>query len=82
MMKELLKPLASKEELFREEGEEEGGLLEEYAAESLALGVSNLGGFGVAKRIVEQLSHSGNGQSGGKVITSQYGDNGFKSSND
>jgi Rod binding domain-containing protein len=60
MMKELLAPLSHKSALFDDGKEEDTGVLGEFAAESLAGGLSARGGLGIADRIVGALSHSGN----------------------
>jgi Rod binding domain-containing protein len=62
MMKELLKPMTSGSMLTGEDDDSSsgsGGALGEFASESLARGLSDHGGFGVAKRIVQELSHAG-----------------------
>lgn len=60
MMKELLAPLNHKSALFDDGKEEDTGVLGQFAAESLAGGLSARGGLGIADRIVGALSHSGN----------------------
>ena len=58
MLKELLKPLAS-DGLDRDGSDEEsGGVLGEFAAESLGRGLSERGGFGIAQQIVNRLSRT------------------------
>ncbi len=59
MMKELLAPMTRSDALFRENGEEDSGILGEFAAESLAGALSAGGGFGIANRIVHSLSCGG-----------------------
>ncbi|HUB30310.1 MAG TPA: hypothetical protein VL967_11445 [Terracidiphilus sp.] len=54
MMKELLKPM-----MGEGGGEEETGVLGEYACEALGRGLSAAGGLGIADRIVQELSRSG-----------------------
>jgi Rod binding domain-containing protein len=59
MMKELMKPLNRSED----DGDEDsgsGGALGEFASEALGRALSEGGGFGIASRIVKQLSPPGN----------------------
>ena len=78
MMKELLKPITGENSLT---GEDEdaggdagaGGAMGEFASEALGQALSQQGGFGMADRIVRDLSHSGNGISSGKVTSNQHG---------
>lgn len=69
MMKELLKPMTEGDPLTGDDessdgvldsGAGSGGTLGEFASESLGKALSERGGFGIADRIVSQLSHSGN----------------------
>jgi flagellar protein FlgJ len=69
MMKELLKPMTESDALTGDDegadgvldsGAGSGGTLGEFASESLGKALSERGGFGVANKIVSQLSHSGN----------------------
>jgi Rod binding domain-containing protein len=63
MMKELLKPMTSGSKLTGEDEDSSsgsGGALGQFASESLARALSDQGGFGVANRIVQDLSHTGN----------------------
>jgi Rod binding domain-containing protein len=72
MMKELLKPMTGRDALT---GEEEGSggdagsnsALAEFASEALGQALSRQGGFGMAERIVRDLSHSGTQHETGKV---------------
>ncbi|MFZ2022588.1 MAG: hypothetical protein WBA18_18175 [Terracidiphilus sp.] len=70
MMKELLKPLSAGDGLGGDGSEDEdagsGGVLGEYASESLGQALSQRGGFGIADRIVHELSHSGTTHPNGK----------------
>jgi Rod binding domain-containing protein len=71
MMKELLKPMTQASGLTGEEADESegsGGVLGEFACEALGQALSQRGGFGIADRIIEQLSHSGSSCDGGKVL--------------
>ncbi len=60
MMKELLAPMAQSGDLFSDQDRDQNGILCEFASESLAGALSAGGGLGIANRIVEALSHSGN----------------------
>ena len=57
LMKELLKPLQGEGEDGEEGGA--GGALGDFAAEALGQALSRQGGFGIANRIVKQLSQNG-----------------------
>ena len=65
MMQELMKPLTHSSSLT---GEDEGsgdssgssGALGEFATEALGRALSERGGFGIAKSVLKDLSHSGN----------------------
>jgi Rod binding domain-containing protein len=82
MMKELLKPMANGDPLI---GDDEGadgmldsgagsdGTLGEFASESLGKALSERGGFGIADRIVSQISHSGNHGKTGMVTKNLHG---------
>ena len=59
IMKELLKPMTDGDALTGEDGSGSGGALTEYASEALGRALSEQGGFGIADRIVQDLSHSG-----------------------
>jgi Rod binding domain-containing protein len=75
MMKELLKPMTGANSLMGEEDDSDsgtGGALGEYASEALGRALSNQGGFGIANKIVSDLSHSGNGKVTGSVTTNMY----------
>jgi Rod binding domain-containing protein len=70
MMKELLKPMTSSDALTGENGGSttgSEGALGEYASEALGRSLSEHGGFGVANRIIAELSHSGNKSVTGQV---------------
>lgn len=72
MMKELLKPMTGQDSLTGED-EDSGGdagatvALGEFASEALGQALSQAGGFGVADRIVRELSNSGNKPGTGTV---------------
>ena len=70
MMKELLKPMTGTNGLDGEDDDSasgSGGALGEFASEALGRAFSEQGGFGIAKSIVQDLSHSGNKNGTGKV---------------
>jgi Rod binding domain-containing protein len=78
MMKELLKPMAGGNSLTVDGGDEDedagsGGALGEFASEALGQGLSANGGFGIADRIVRDLSQSGDRHAGAKVTGSLHG---------
>jgi Rod binding domain-containing protein len=82
MMKELLKPMTNGDALTGDDegadkvldsGAGSGGTLGEFASESLGKALSERGGFGIADRIVSQLSHSGNQSKSGSVIRDLHG---------
>jgi Rod binding domain-containing protein len=61
MMKELMKPMTSSNSLTGEDDDSgSGSALGEYASETLGRALSEQGGFGIANRIVKDLSHTGN----------------------
>lgn len=64
MMKELLKPLTESDGLTGGDEDSEGvstGALGSFASEALGMAVSEQGGLGVARSILNSLSHSGIG---------------------
>jgi len=82
MMKELLKPMTASDPLTGDDegsdgvldsGAGSGGTLGEFASESLGKALSERGGFGIADRIVSQLSHSGNRPGTGTVTRDLHG---------
>ena len=82
MMKELLKPMTAGDPLTGDDegadgvldsGAGSGGTLGEFASESLGKALSERGGFGVADRIVSQLSRSGNNGETGTVTGDLHG---------
>jgi len=78
MMKELLKPMTGGDALTGTEddsdsGEGSEGALSEFASEALGQGLSQRGGFGIAGRIVKELSQSGNRHGSGKVTGNLHG---------
>jgi Rod binding domain-containing protein len=87
MMKELLKPMTAGGSLTGEDdgadadlssGSGSGSALSEFASEALGKALSERGGFGIADRIVRDLSHSGNRGETGKVTGNQHGNTGIR----
>jgi Rod binding domain-containing protein len=77
MMKELMKPMTRADSLTGEDegsdsGSGSGGALGEFASEALAQALSQGGGFGIATRIVKDLSHSGNRAATGTVTGNRH----------
>jgi Rod binding domain-containing protein len=72
LMKELLKPLTD-----NADDDETGsaGALGDYAGEALGRALSDQGGFGIADRIIHQVSHSGNRSVSAPVIGMQHPNN-------
>lgn len=76
MLKELLQPMTGNDELTGED--EQAGdagtnrALGEFASEALGRALSQGKGFGLAERIVHDLSHSGSGCQSGKVTGIQH----------
>jgi Rod binding domain-containing protein len=83
MMKELLQPMMAADALTgAEDGDSELGAvsgsgsssaLSEFASGALGQALSERGGFGIANRIVKELSHSGNQHGNGMVTRNQHG---------
>jgi Rod binding domain-containing protein len=72
MMKELLKPMTNGDALTGTEEDADSsagssGALGEFASEALGQSLSERGGFGIADRIIKELSHTGNRPKSGKV---------------
>jgi Rod binding domain-containing protein len=66
LMKELLRPLTDSD--ANADGDDAGssGALGEFAAEAMGQALSMRGGFGIADRIVRELSGPGNRERGGR----------------
>ena len=65
MMQELMKPLTRDSSLTGEDddsnsGSGSNGALGQFATEALGRALSEQGGFGIAKSVLKDLSHSGN----------------------
>ena len=78
MMKELLKPMTGSDTVSGDEEGSEGnwgsnGALGEFASEALGQALSQHGGFGMADKIVHDLSHSETGKDTGKVTRDLHG---------
>ena len=77
MMKELLKPMTSSDALTGAEEDADAdagssGALGEFASETLGQALSERGGLGIANRIIQELSHTGNQDESGKVTKIQH----------
>jgi Rod binding domain-containing protein len=71
LMKELLRPLSESGSLAGDDdgdGSGGAGTLGEFASESLAGALSASGGFGIANRIIGEVSRSGNSSQNPPVI--------------
>jgi Rod binding domain-containing protein len=67
MVKELLKPLTAGDGLTGSDGDSGStGAVGDYAGEALGRALSEAGGFGIASRIISQVS--GNSQSGNQPL--------------
>ena len=79
MMKELLRPMTAGSALMADDDSDAGGNgpLGEFASESLAGALSAQGGFGIATRIVHDLSRSGNRPTNSHVTGNLQFDNGI-----
>jgi Rod binding domain-containing protein len=78
MMKELLQPMTHASSLMGEDEDSStdtgsSGALEEFASEALGQALSEQGGFGIASRIIKDLSHSGNRNVTGQVTGKLHG---------
>jgi Rod binding domain-containing protein len=73
MMKELLKPMMAGGDDGDDGADGSGGALGEFASEALGQGLSQQGGFGIADRIIKELSHSRKVGHAGKVIGNPQG---------
>ena len=83
MMKELMKPITRESSLTGDDKDSDsgpgadsasGGALGEFASEALGRALSEGGGFGIANRIVKNLSHSSNRSETGTVTGNRHGD--------
>lgn len=73
LMKELLRPMTENGSLVGDDDGDGGGAgtLGEFASESLAGALSASDGFGIANRILAEISHSGN-SSKDSPVTGKY----------
>ena len=77
LMKELLKPLTVGSALGASDDDTgSAGALGEYAGEALGRALSDRGGFGIADRMIAQLSQSGNRTASAPVTANQHSNNG------
>ena len=82
MMKELLKSLSISSSLTGDDEDSSsgsGGALGEFASEALGKALSEQGGFGIANKIVRDLSHSSNQTETGEVTGTLHGNTVMKS---
>ncbi len=76
-MKELLKPLTAADGFAGSEGDTgSNGAMDDYACEALGRALSDQGGFGIASRVIAQVSQSGNQPATAPVTTSLSINNG------
>jgi Rod binding domain-containing protein len=84
MMKELLKPLTSDDAMTGGDDADSsmgsGGALGEFASEALGQSLSLHGGFGIADRILQSFSPSGNQQPAAAVTHNLHRDTVMRSS--
>lgn len=76
LMKELLKPLTAGSDTD-ETGSQ--GALGDCAGEALGRALSRQGGFGIANRIIDQVSRTGNGSASAPVTANRHPKNGPES---
>ena len=84
-MKELLKPMTNGDALTGTDADEgsgagSGGALGEFASEALGQSLSERGGLGIANRIIQELSHTGNRHESGKVTKNLHQDHVMRTS--
>ena len=78
MMKELLKPMTGMDGFCGDaenagDGTGSGGTLGQFASEALAQAISRHGGFGIADRIIHELSRSGHNSGSGNIKSAGTG---------
>lgn len=79
LMKELLKPVTAGAGLPGDDDEEgSAGALGAFAGEALANAISQAGGFGIADRLIQQLSRSGTRSDSDWIAGNQHLDTGQK----
>jgi Rod binding domain-containing protein len=77
MLKELLKPMTESDGLGGSDPDSE--ILSEFGSEALGKALSEQGGFGIAKQIIAQFSHSGNQAKTESVTGNGHGNTGMSS---
>ncbi len=83
MMKELLKPMTGSDGMIGGDEDSGGGsnaALGEFASEALGKALSQNGGFGIARSLIHDLSHSGNQRETGTVTGIPHVDTVIRSS--
>jgi Rod binding domain-containing protein len=83
MMQQLLKPMTHGDALTgtdadADSGAGSGGALGEFASEALGQSLSERGGLGIAKQIIQELSHPGNQHQGVKVTKNLHQGQGIR----
>jgi Rod binding domain-containing protein len=79
MLKELLKPLTATDGLTGDASEDNSkGIMGEYASEALGKALSEQGGFGIASRILNDFSRSGNHSGTVAVTGNEHFDTGMR----
>lgn len=73
MMKELLAPLHAESGLGGDEESGSSGALGDFASEALGQALSRQGGFGLADKLIVQLSGTGKGVQGTRVTENVNG---------
>ena len=71
MMKELLQPMTDKSVLIGDDDSDSGSnaALGQFASEALGKALSQGGGFGIARSLIHDLSHSGSTRQSGTVTS-------------
>jgi Rod binding domain-containing protein len=83
MMQELMKPMTHIGSMTGDDDDSasgSSGALGSFASEALGRGLSEHGGFGIARSVLEDLSHSGHKIANGKVTGNLHKDTGIKAS--
>lgn len=83
IMNELLKPITNGDALGgadedSDSGAGSGGALSDFATETLGQSLSERGGLGIANRIIQKLSHTGNQGGSGKVTQNLHQNHGIR----
>ena len=82
IMNELLKPITNEDVLGgsdedSDSGAGSGGALSDFATETLGQSLSERGGLGIASRMIQKLSHTGNRDRSGKVTQNLHQNHGI-----